>query len=105
MILDVWLQIAAWFVCATRRLEHVASSEAMGGVQASDAWDALELNRADLGEGRTDTGRRIDDLLGHEHIAWPRVIRDPRRQVHRSVWRRDGVEGSTDDHERGLRVP
>src|SRR4029453_15442065 len=54
---------------------------AMRGVQAYTR-DALQLHRADLGEGHVDSRGGIDDLLCDEDLTRPGVLGDPRGEVH-----------------------
>src|SRR4029450_11219112 len=56
---------------------------AMRSVQAYTR-DALQLHRADLGEGHLDPRGGIDDLLADEDLTRPGVLGDPRGEVHRS---------------------
>ena len=55
----------------------------MRDVKANDARDALELHRTDLREGRAGNPGCVDNFLGDEHLARPRVLGDPRGEVHR----------------------
>src|SRR4029450_13169312 len=56
-----------------------ARFRAMRGVQAYTR-DALQLHRADLGEGHLDPRGGIDDLLADEDLTRPSVLGDPPRR-------------------------
>ena len=59
------------------------SRVAAGNLEPKRSWDALELDRPDVGEGHGLSLGRVDDLLADQHLAGPGVLGDPRRQVHR----------------------
>src|SRR4051794_20649722 len=62
---------------ARQEVVEPAPSDGYGrGVQAHRAADALELHRTDLPKGDIGPACCVDDLLAHENLARPGVLRD-----------------------------